>query len=146
MIKEKEGDLIKMAENGHFDVIVHGCNTKKTMGAGLAKKLIEKYPIIGEYDVYGANPGSICAVQVSEKLIIVNAYTQIYWGSKNLTYENRYLYIRECMKQIKKEFGDKRIGLPCIGAGLAGGNWAKIKDIIIEELNGCDYTIVYFKK
>lgn len=28
------GDLLKLADDGQFDVIVHGCNCFNTMGAG----------------------------------------------------------------------------------------------------------------
>ena len=31
------GDLIKLALAGKFDVIIHGCNCMRAMGAGIAK-------------------------------------------------------------------------------------------------------------
>ena len=34
-----KGDLIKLALQGEFDVIVHGCNCFCTMGAGIAKSI-----------------------------------------------------------------------------------------------------------
>lgn len=36
MYKEIKGDLIKLALEGEFDVIAHGCNCFCTMGAGIA--------------------------------------------------------------------------------------------------------------
>ncbi len=30
------GDLIDLAKNGNFDVIIHGCNCFRTMGVGIA--------------------------------------------------------------------------------------------------------------
>ena len=38
----------------------------------------------------------------------------------------------------------KRIGLPRIGAGLAGGDWPTIRAIVDEELAGEDVTLVEF--
>jgi hypothetical protein len=48
------------------------------------------------------------------------------------------------MRKIKNIFNGLRIGLPKIGAGLAGGDWKLISGIIEEELNGEDVTIVNF--
>ena len=36
-MKTITGDLIKLAQDGVFDVIIHGCNCQNTMGAGIAK-------------------------------------------------------------------------------------------------------------
>lgn len=38
-MKVIEGDLIKLAKDGHFDVIVHGCNCFNAMGAGIALQI-----------------------------------------------------------------------------------------------------------
>ena len=39
-----------------------------------------------------------------------------------------------------------KIGLPLIGAGIAGGSWDRIEKIIREELWGEDVTIVVWEK
>lgn len=39
-----KGDLIKLALDGRFDVIVHGCNCQCAMGAGIAKSIKETFP------------------------------------------------------------------------------------------------------
>ncbi len=49
------------------------------------------------------------------------------------------------MKQIKRDFSGKRIGFPKIGAGLAGGDWERIAEIIKTELAGEDLTLVEYK-
>ena len=46
------------------------------------------------------------------------------------------------MRWIKQKYTGKRIGLPKIGAGLAGGDWNVIQKIIEEELPGENVTIV----
>jgi hypothetical protein len=43
-------------------------------------------------------------------------------------------------------FKGKKIGLPMIGAGLAGGDWDHIKYLIQKELRDCQVTIVIYKK
>ena len=44
------GDLIKMAESGQFDVIVHGCNCFCTMGGGIAAAIANNFPHAYEED------------------------------------------------------------------------------------------------
>ena len=48
-----DGDLIKLALNGTFDVIVHGANCQCTMGAGIAKAIKATFP-----EAYEARPGN----------------------------------------------------------------------------------------
>jgi O-acetyl-ADP-ribose deacetylase (regulator of RNase III) len=55
-----------------------------------------------------------------------------------------YDAVRSVMRGVKEAFAGKRIGYPKIGAGLAGGDWAKIAAIIEEELAGEDHAVVEF--
>ncbi|MCA9174602.1 MAG: hypothetical protein KDB14_08950 [Planctomycetales bacterium] len=52
--------------------------------------------------------------------------------------------MRSAFQAIKAQFGGRRIGYPLIGAGLAGGDWDVIADIINEELHGEDHTLVRY--
>ena len=79
---------------------------------------------------------------------IVNSYTQFRYGknhtdgvSKPLDYEALTL----CMRKINQEFSGKHIGLPKIGAGLAGGDWNRIKNIIQTELKDMKVSVVIYK-
>ena len=145
-IKETQGDLIHLAREGQFDVIVHGCNCFCTMGAGLAKRIKDEFP-----DAYLADQNTLkgdkeklggCSVASIGDLFIVNAYIQYHYRGKGV--KVNYDATRSCMKWIKKKFSGSRIGLPKIGAGLAGGDWDTIFGIIQEELSGEDATIVEY--
>ncbi len=46
------------------------------------------------------------------------------------------------MKCLKERYSGQRLGLSKIGAGLAGGDWEIISQIIDEELAGEDVTLV----
>jgi hypothetical protein len=79
---------------------------------------------------------------------VVNAYTQYSYGrnhkdgvSKPIDYEALTL----CMRKINHIFKGEHIGLPRIGAGLAGGDWERIKTIIQTELYDCKVTVVNYK-
>lgn len=50
MLKRVEGDLVKMANMGKFDLILHGCNCRNTMGSGIAKQIKDKFPDAYEAD------------------------------------------------------------------------------------------------
>ena len=144
-----KGDLLQLADDGTFDVIVHGCNCFNTMGAGIALQIKNKYPAAWEVDkntIKGHNDklGTYTSAKVGD-LTIVNAYTQYRPGLNDL--KENYSAIHNVMKKIAVDFQGKRIGLPFIGAGLAGGDWNIIKDIIKANLEGMiDYTIVEYSK
>jgi hypothetical protein len=55
-----------------------------------------------------------------------------------------YVALRSGFKHIKQKFSGKRIGLPMIGSGLAGGDWAIIERLIEVELEGEDITIIKY--
>lgn len=150
-MKVVQGDLITKAKDGHFDLIIHGCNCFCTMGAGIAKSIKTEFP-----DAYQADR---CTVKGDRKklgdyssaviefpsysLIVVNAYTQYDFKGRGVKAD--YSAIRSCMKKIKKEFTGKRIGIPKIGAGLAGGDWNVISEIIDSELSGETVTLVEYR-
>jgi O-acetyl-ADP-ribose deacetylase (regulator of RNase III) len=145
-LKYVKGDLVRDAHE--YDVICHGCNCFITMGAGIAKFIKRKFPQAYEADkktAYGdANKlGTITtAYDKKSDVTIINAYIQHHCKGRDVLVE--YSAVRECMKKIKEEFSGKKIGLPKIGAGLAGGDFMVIENIIKEELAGEDVTIVIF--
>lgn len=82
-------------------------------------------------------------------LFVVNAYTQYKYGRNHKDGVDTpfdYEAFTMCMRKMNKIFEGKHIGLPQIGAGLAGGNWQKIKQIIKDELKNCIVTVVIYKK
>jgi O-acetyl-ADP-ribose deacetylase (regulator of RNase III) len=150
-MKVVEGDLIKLALAGSFDVIVHGANCQCTMGAGIAKAIKLEFPEAFEADLrtLKGDPsklGTISSADVvrsGRSLTIVNAYTQLNYRGPKVRVD--YDAIRSAMREVRKQFGERRIGYPRIGAGLGGGDWARISSIIDEELAGVDHTLVEFR-
>jgi len=146
-----QGDLIKLALNRKFDVIIHGCNCQCEMGAGIAKAIKKKFPQAYEADCKTqkgdrSKLGRISTATVDcegHELTIVNAYTQFHWRGKGVKAD--YQAIENCMKEIKKQYSGKRIGYPLIGAGSAGGDWSIISEIIDRMLIGENHVLVVFK-
>jgi len=147
-----KGDLIQLAQGGKFDVIIHGCNCFCTMGAGIAKTIKDIFPEAYKADLNTkkgdrSKLGNISWVKAETKhgsLIIVNGYTQYDWKGKGRKAD--YEAIRNVFIKVKNQFTGLRIGYPAIGAGLAGGDWQKISEIIEEELNGEHHTFVQYQK
>lgn len=147
---EVKGDLIEMTKKGTFDVITHGCNCFSTMGAGIAVSMknvfgCDKFPM----ELSGPSVEKLGNIDFKVvdviPVTVVNSYTQFHYGRKYgppLDYEA----LTVCMRKINLMFKGKHIGLPQIGAGLAGGNWAKIKKIIQTELKDCNVTVVIYNK
>lgn len=145
-MKTVKGDLIEMAQNGEFDVIAHGCNCFCKMGAGIAKSIKQHF-----WDAYEADLktkigdmeklGTCTSAQIGD-LVVVNAYTQ--YDHKGRGVKVDYDAVQNCMRLIAENYPDARIGLPKIGSGLAGGDWDRIQQIIEEEMDGLDVTIVEY--
>jgi O-acetyl-ADP-ribose deacetylase (regulator of RNase III) len=145
-MKVKHGDMIKLAENGEFDVIVHWCNCECIMGS-IAEQIEKTFP--GAYEADRGTEAcdsskigrlSIAKVKVKNNkwLVIVNGYIQLLSGG-NVNYHA----LREVMKQVQRNFYGQRIGYPEIGsAGPTGSEWDLIKKIIDKELYDEDHTLV----
>jgi O-acetyl-ADP-ribose deacetylase (regulator of RNase III) len=149
-MKTIKGDLIKLALEGKFDIIIHGCNCFCTMGAGIAKAIKAEFPEAFKADQVTekgdkSKLGSYTQATTSQNghsITVINAYTQFNYRGKGIKAD--YDAIRNVFKELKSEYSGKRFGLPLIGAGLAGGDWKVISEIISEELQGEDYTLVEF--
>lgn len=82
-------------------------------------------------------------------LFVVNSYTQYKYGKNHSDGVKRpldYEALTLCMRKINETFKGKHVGLPKIGAGLAGGDWNRIKQIIQTELKDCNVTVVIYKQ
>ncbi len=146
----QNGDLIHLALDRQFDVIVHGCNCFCSMGAGIAKQIKEHFP--QAYRVDQNTPkgdkkklGTYTVVWVKNKthtFAIINAYTQYDFSGTGVLVN--YEAVRKIFAQIKKDFQGQRIAYPKIGAGLAKGDWEMITKIIDQELHGENHTFVEY--
>jgi len=143
------GDLIKLALEGRFDVIIHGCNCFCSMGGGIARTIREVFPEAYAADLETENGsraklGTFTRAHISRDgraLTIVNGYTQYHPGGPGAA---DYNAIRSVMRGVKIAFTGRAIGYPRIGAGIAGGDWNVISAIIREELAGEDHTLVEY--
>lgn len=132
----KKGNILKT----DLKVIIHGCNARGVMGAGLAKQIRTLYPeVYNSYkDIYnteGLILGSIYWVNTNDYLF-GNAITQEKYGIDSV--QISYIAIQEIVQEINRvlpNLGLDKVALPKIGAGLGGGNWNTIEKIIESNLS-----------
>lgn len=145
MIKYITGDLIDATQK----VIVHGVNCYGVMGSGVAKAIRNKWPEVFEdyhlhYKQFGLKLGDVLPVTTDDGKIIVNAATQENFGRDGRQYCS-YDAIEQCFLQINDlalEWQVNEIALPKIGAGLGGGSWTIIENIILKTAK--NYTPVVY--
>lgn len=161
MLNKVKGNLLDMAENGDFDIIVQGCNCFNAMGAGLAPQIAKRYPRAEEVDsaTVRGNIGKLGNFTMAwsdyydkdiKPFKIVNAYTQ-YSTSRQGEDVFEYDSFAVILRKLAHEYGRHRFGLPYIGMGLAGGNKTRIMAMIedfakVVAEKGGTVTLVEFSK
>lgn len=142
MLKHTKGNLIDLAEQGKFDIVVHGCNCFNTMGSGFAKEIRERYPDVYDADTrmdqeFGTNYrylklGNYSEVNVyatAGKFKIINAYTQFHFSPRDVDHFE-YDSFKLILQKLLHFYSNYDFGFPYIGCGLAGGD----KDRIIAMI------------
>jgi O-acetyl-ADP-ribose deacetylase (regulator of RNase III) len=135
MLKHTKGNLLDLAEAGEFDIVVQGCNCFNTMGGGIAREIRERYPLVasvdmetvkGDYNKLGN--WTECDAGEKNRFTIINAYTQYNMSQGTDVFE--YTAFQLILEKLTFVYPSKRIGLPYIGMGLAGGDPAWIMPMI----------------
>lgn len=150
-----QGDLLALAEEGKFDIIVHGCNCKNTMGSGIAKQIKDRYPEAYRADTeYSKNIlpyhrlGNFSRAKVGS-FTIINAYTQYDYLPRGQDHFE-YASFAVILQKLAHYWGDYNFGFPYIGMGLAGGDSDRIFDMLEEfaslvEKKSGTATVVEYK-
>lgn len=169
--KEITGDLFVEMFKGEFDVIAQGCNAFCTQGAGIVipfKKHFktDKFPMelkgkgdinkLGQIDweLFTVVDGVVHNWLPPDNtkgfdLYVINCYSQYHYGRNHADGDKipiDYEALTLCMRKINHKFKGCKVGLPFIGAGLAGGDPDTIREIFKTELKDCDVTLVIFEK
>lgn len=157
-IKYIPGDVTRPVKDGKEAFIVHCCNDIGGWGAGVVLAISARWPepeaayrrwaVLS--DTQETHPpfqlGSIQVVPVEEGVNVVNLIGQHKTWPKDGVPPIRYEAIREGLRTLVDTHGngDMTIHAPRLGAALAGGSWAVIEAILIEECvnRGVD-VIVY---
>jgi O-acetyl-ADP-ribose deacetylase (regulator of RNase III) len=134
-------------KDNDYNIIVHGCNAQGVMGSGVALGVKQKWPgAFEEYHAFVRNftgsqselLGKVIPYAIEEEnLLIANAITQVNFGKDGKRYVS-YSAVNtsfNSIAQIASGFRSVAVHYPLIGAGLGGGDWAIISDIIDVNMN-----------
>jgi len=139
-------------------VIVHCCNDVGAWGKGFVLALSRRWkrPQTEYRNWYhlgriNGNPpfklGQVQFVEVEPELWVANLLGQHDIHGRGSVPPIRYPAIKEGLAQVRK-FAQARKGvsvhLPRIGAGLAGGDWKTISQIIEQELTAHDIPVTVY--
>ncbi len=151
-MKEIEGNLIELAKQGEFQFIGHGANCFCVMGGGIAVPMREEFKV-NEYPLeqkqYAGDINKLGQIQYQFNheygLYVANMYTQYDYRRKPGVINLDYQALELTLMKVNHAFKGKSVGLPLIGCGLAGGDWATVKMLMEKKLKDVDLTIVHFK-
>lgn len=158
MMEIIKGDLIKLALEGQFDVIAHGCNCFCRMKRGIAPKMAEAFhcdtysleDTIYEGSIYKLGQIQDNWFEITEQLglHVVNMYTQYHWSDADPTsgVPLNYAALGLCLMKVNHEFKGEHIGLPWVGCGLAGGDKDAVRRLIELIMKDCKVTIVEYEQ
>lgn len=145
-----EGNLITLAIQGKFDVILHGCNCFNTMKSGIAGEIAWRLPEAVEADQQ-TKAGDIDKLGTYSKVRIqrfqtsfdlLNCYTQYRYG-RDKSYVDYYAVTDVLLKVVRDYPTRVTIGIPLIGCGLAGGKWEIVSNIVDRTIaHWHDVTLV----
>lgn len=145
-----KGDLFqsfkKFGNSEAIKNIIHVVNDKNVMGAGFVIPLAKHFPRAkSSYHKWMSSEpipklGDVDKVDVGDNICIWNMLAQHNTISEINTKPLRYVALTKCLITINRSFvADKRnfniineIHCPMFGAGLAGGKWELIREIIDE--------------
>ena len=132
-------------------LIIHVCNDIGAWGAGFVMALSKRWKSPEWYYRTWFRMkenfclGAVQFVQVDKTLFVANMIGQSGIYSANGIPPIRYDAIDLCLQQVSGYCAQKKMTVhaPRFGAGLAGGDWTKIEQLIIKNLinNGIAVTI-----
>ena len=104
------GDLLRLALDARFDVIVHGCNCQCAMGKGIALSIKQQFPEAYDADLRTpkgdrAKLGTISTAEIERPpalFTVVNAYTQFHWRGEGVLAD--YDAIRSAFRLVGQRF------------------------------------------
>lgn len=151
----KRGCLIEAAKAGEVDVIAHQVNCFNTMKSGIAPLIVAYCPEVGEVDqktVGGdiAKLGTASFGFADDTVMVWNLYGQYRYGREAGVVYTNYPALEQALTHMARwlcwRSGDNSIGLPKLGCGLAGGDWAIVEQIIKDTLVAYGHHVTIYEK
>lgn len=135
-------------------IIAHICNDAGAWGKGFVLALSRRWPESAQsykqwYRDREGNDfglGSVQFVQVGNDLWVANMVAQ--HGIKRVqdVPPIRYEALERCLEKVavKAKELNASVHMPCIGCGLAGGEWDRIEPIILQKFCEQDVPVIVY--
>ena len=134
-MKEIKQDILDISQGA----IVHQVNAGGAIGAGLAKQIVDRWPMVKRdyWENYRRGPclGDYFVTKVGPKKFVASYFGQWTYGHRpNYCYTN-YVAVNTALLRIGWYFNNTPIYIPHgMGCGLAGGDWAIVSGIIEQRI------------
>lgn len=166
MIEYVKGDATRPAGDGP-KVLVHCCNDKGAWGAGFVLALSRRWPHVeaayrtwartamadlptdwrGRVEVTGPFLlGEVQFVLAEPGLWVANLVGQRGTAAMNGEPPIRYEAVTEGLREVRLFAASRgaEVVMPRMGAGLAGGRWERIEEIVEDELTSKDVRVTVY--
>lgn len=160
LLRYVEGDATIPRGGGHR-ILMHICNDAGKWGAGFVLALSKRYQQPeSKYRLWyrsqsdGRVPfklGEIQMVELQSDFTVANMIAQhgcgpLYTEEGDVVPPIRYEELKKCLAKVAKEAKDRNssVHAPRIGAGLSGGDWSVIENLIKEELIDCGINVTIY--
>lgn len=147
-----KGDATKPIGEG-VKLIVHVCNNIGAWGAGFVLALSKRwkepehaYRYRNDFHKYELGNVQYCAVE--NDIMVVNMIAQEGIGSDSEGNPPiRYDALKKCLQDVNRVAQELNASVhgPRFGAGLAGGDWSKIENLLEEIFHNVQVNIYDFK-
>ena len=138
-----EGNILTPPTRNENTIICHQVNCRAAMGAGLARQIRDKWPVVFDEYVKVCSPeklGDFQMVQVAPQLYVANLFGQSSFGRDKR--QTNYAALGTALFRAMKEHPDATFRVPYgLGCGLAGGNWATVLNLIEEAANAWNVNV-----
>lgn len=145
MINYKQGNVLTDLMLGHITTVAHGCNCAGGFGSGIAGQIGMLFPKVRDayYELFeqgGATLGFFQPVKVGENKTIINCGTQQNFMPRGINHLDMAA-LEEILHKLVLLPESEIIGIPKIGAGLAGGDWNEIEGLVNKVFMQRDITV-----
>lgn len=148
MIKYVKGDATEPIGDGN-KIIAHICNTEGKWGRGFVLAVSKRWkePEIEYRKMSNRSLGNVQFVKVGDNIIVANMIAQKGILSNDNKIPISYGALRICLAEVNDRAykSGASIHAPMFGAGLSGGDW-KIIEQIIKQVMSVPVTIYIFDK
>lgn len=138
-------------------VVVHGVNARGKFGAGVAKVMAETWPetkadYLRAFSAGSVKLGAVFWSEIKPAMMVGHMVTQEDYGRIPGRVYVDYGAINACLRKVARAAaegmpgtsladGFTAVAMPKFGAGLAGGDWRRIEEMVECECGHLDVTV-----